>query len=100
MADLHNLVASFAASHGLSDEWHLQKIIFLLGCNKSYVKCSSAYKETMWQKKADARFLFVLARVPFLLLCHEVFSMTRMRRHVKALIEMATLQSACTVLGK
>lgn len=43
MTDLHNLVASFTASHSPGDEWHLQKIIFLLGCNKSYVKCSSAY---------------------------------------------------------
>lgn len=45
MADLHNLVVSFTASHGSGDEWHPQKIIFLLGCNKSYVKCSTAYIE-------------------------------------------------------
>lgn len=43
MADLHNLVVSFTASHSPGDEWHPQKIIFLLGCNKSYVKCSTAY---------------------------------------------------------
>ena len=42
-ADLHNLVVSFTASHGRGDEWHPQKIIFLLGGNKSYVKCSTAY---------------------------------------------------------
>lgn len=43
MADLHNLVVSFTASHGPGDEWQPQKIIFLLGCNKSCVKCSTAY---------------------------------------------------------
>lgn len=43
MADLHNLVVSFTASHGPGDEWQPQKIIFLLGCHKSCVKCSTAY---------------------------------------------------------
>lgn len=43
MADLHNLVVSFTASSGPDDEWHPQKIIFLLGGNKSYVKCSTTY---------------------------------------------------------
>lgn len=58
-ADLHNLVVSFTASHGPSDEWHPWKIIFLLGCNKSYVKCSIAYKAMveMWRKKDAVPFL-------------------------------------------
>lgn len=51
MADLHNLVVSFTASHSPGDEWHSQKIIFLLGCNKSYVKCSTAYIAMAGRKK-------------------------------------------------
>lgn len=39
--DLHNFIISFSAFQTEVDEWHLQKIIFLLGCNKSYVKCSA-----------------------------------------------------------
>lgn len=69
-ADLHNLVVSFTASHGPSDEWHPQKIIFLLGCNKSYVKCSTACKamEEMWQKKT--LFLFYSSSISLFLFYH------------------------------
>lgn len=42
-ADLHNLAVSFTASRSPGDEWQPRKIIFLLGCNKSCVKCSTAY---------------------------------------------------------
>lgn len=75
MADLHNLVVSFTASHGLSDEWHPQKIIFLLGCNKSYVKCSTAYKEMveMWQKKAGY-FFYTLP--PFFYSCFAILNVS------------------------
>lgn len=68
-ADLHNLVVSFTASHGPSDEWHPQKIIFLLGCNKSYVKCSTACKAMaeMWQKKM--LFLFYSSSNSLFLFC-------------------------------
>lgn len=62
MADLHNLVVSFTASHGLGDEWQPQKIIFLLGCNKSCVKCSTAYitMAKKWQKRGVLLFTFLL----------------------------------------
>lgn len=68
MADLHNLVVSFTASHGLGDEWHPQKIIFLLGCNKSYVKCSTAYiaMTEMWLGKKGTLF-FILSPVSLVL---------------------------------
>jgi len=60
MADLHNLVVSFTVSHGPGDEWHQQKIIFLLGCNKSYVKCSIAYMAEMWYRIKTHFFFLTL----------------------------------------
>lgn len=60
VADLHNLVVSFTASHGPGDKWHPQKIIFLLGCNKSHVKCSTAYikmAKRWWEEKKNCLFL-------------------------------------------
>jgi len=63
---------SFTVSHGASDEWHPQKIIFLLGCNKSYVKCSSAYiaNGNEKEKKKDTRTLFFSNFPSFLILFH------------------------------
>lgn len=53
--DLQNSVISFSAFQSELDEWHYQEIIFLLGCNKSYGKCSE-FHTPMWHKKTHHRY--------------------------------------------